>query len=434
MAIKRKTYKGIYTDTNEVFVCDTISDLALLPADAPHGSSAFVIEDSTTWMIDSSGIWMEVQIGGSGGGGGGGDITLDSLSVTENGTYIPRSGHAYKRVSVNVSGDPPEPTDGKTHIWITIDDDTPRNRLAFYLYWMQTAAYGVLVDWGDGSAPESFSGVGAYDREHIYSAAGNYEIVMTVLQGSLTLEGLSGSSPEYAIYGSKANAISYSRARIKRISVGDNVRVGSYMAQQCYGLKRVSFPDTLITIGANAFEECYSLKSVSIQEGTTDIGPYAFSSCHSLESVRIPESVSTLGSYAFRSCYSISSIVLPSGLTSINSGTFQGCCGLRSVQFPDVLTTVGNDSFRGCTSLVRIDLPATVATVGDSAFLNCTGVSEYHFRSTKPPTLVSTSVFIGISSGCVIYVPYSEDHSVLNAYRAATNWSTYAGRILEEAE
>lgn len=55
MAFKRKAYKGVAEDTNEEFVCDTPSDIANLPTDAPQGSSAFVISNSTTWMITSSG-------------------------------------------------------------------------------------------------------------------------------------------------------------------------------------------------------------------------------------------------------------------------------------------------------------------------------------------------------------------------------------------
>lgn len=38
------------------------------------------------------------------GGGGGGDVTVESLSVTSNGTYTAPEGKAYSPVSVNVSG------------------------------------------------------------------------------------------------------------------------------------------------------------------------------------------------------------------------------------------------------------------------------------------------------------------------------------------
>lgn len=38
------------------------------------------------------------------GGGGGGDITVEALSVTQNGTYTAPTGKAYSPVTVNVSG------------------------------------------------------------------------------------------------------------------------------------------------------------------------------------------------------------------------------------------------------------------------------------------------------------------------------------------
>ena len=33
-----------------------------------------------------------------------------------------------------------------------------------------------------------------------------------------------------------------------------------------------------------------------------------------------------------------------------------------------------------------------------------------------------------------IYVPASDDDSIINAYKSATNWSNYQGRIKEDAD
>ena len=33
-----------------------------------------------------------------------------------------------------------------------------------------------------------------------------------------------------------------------------------------------------------------------------------------------------------------------------------------------------------------------------------------------------------------VYVPYSSDHSILEAYKTATNWSTYASLMVEEPQ
>ena len=45
--------------------------------------------------------WLDFIFGGEGGGG----VTVQSLSVTANGTYTAPTGNAYSPVSVNVGGD-----------------------------------------------------------------------------------------------------------------------------------------------------------------------------------------------------------------------------------------------------------------------------------------------------------------------------------------
>jgi hypothetical protein len=59
-------------------------------------------------------------------------------------------------------------------------------------------------------------------------------------------------------------------------------------------------------------------------------------------------------------------------------------------------------------------------------------MSEYHFKPTTPPTLANSNAFQNIPSDCIIYVPYSADHSILNAYKTATNWSSQASKMQEE--
>lgn len=66
MAINKKTYKGTYVDNLQEFVCDARSDIDNLPTQltegdkCPFGSTAFVIEDSSVWMLNSEGKWSEI--------------------------------------------------------------------------------------------------------------------------------------------------------------------------------------------------------------------------------------------------------------------------------------------------------------------------------------------------------------------------------------
>lgn len=262
-------------------------------------------------------------------------------------------------------GDEPEPTDGKTHIWIHIDPDTPANRLTFQLYFGQSKTNGVTVDWDDGSATETFTGTSATVHNHTYATGGDYEITLEVTNGTLILTGTAGGGG-YAIYGSKENFNSHNRGRIRRVHVGDSVTsIGQYCFANCYLLKKVSGMGDVTSIGNYAFNYCYSLTSITTPSGVTSIGNYAYSYCYSLTSATILDSVTSIGSSAFTVCY---------------------------------------------------------------------GVGEYHLLPTTPPTLGNSSVFNGIQSDCVIYVPYSADHSILEAYKTATNWSTYASKMQEEPQ
>jgi len=69
-----------------------------------------------------------------------------------------------------------------------------------------------------------------------------------------------------------------------------------------------------------------------------------------------------------------------------------------------------------------------VTSIGSSAFNGNTSCIEYHILATTPPTLAATSVFTGINAICKIYVPTAS----VDAYKAATNWSTYANYIYGE--
>lgn len=104
---------------------------------------------------------------------------------------------------------------------------------------------------------------------------------------------------------------------------------------------------------------------------------------------------------------------------------------LTTLVFPMSTTRIGY--CYGNAALVSLVVPTSVATIGNYAFQNNAGMKEYHVLPTVPPT-IGTATFNNIPSDCVIYVPYSADHSILDSYKAATNWSTYASQMQEEPQ
>ena len=198
--------------------------------------------------------------------------------------------------------------DGKTRLYIKI---AAAGRMTVPLYFSQTAANGVTIDWGDGSATQTLSGTGNVNTTHTYASIGDYVITFKVNSGTL---GLGSGSSSYCVMGVTEN---------------------------------------------NGKVYCNMLQAVEIGSGVTSIGERAF-----------------------QYCYSLASVVIPSGVTSIENYTLSYCYGM----------------------------------------------AYYDFRASKSvPTLSNTNAFYNIPSDCKIVVP----DSLYSSWRTATNWSTYASKIVK---
>lgn len=303
-------------------------------------------------------------------------------------------------------------TDGKTHIHIHLEKGRTSPKLG-------CCPNGTVdVDWGDGTEHDTLMGTSVttvkWTPTHNYTTPGDYVIQLTVT-GSMSFYGKSSGNQysgllRYAPDSDSRNRV-YQNA-IKRVKVGRGVTsIGGYAFSYCYSLSSINIPDGVTSIGDYAFQNCYSLSYVSIPDGATSIGGYMFYGCSTLMSISVPDGVTSIGNSAFNNCYSCASISIPDGVTSIGDNTFSNCYSLSNISIPD-----------GITSIEK------------SAFYCCYGISTYHFAGTTPPTLSNTNALTGIAADCIIYVPYSEDHSILEAYKTATNWSTYASRMQEEPQ
>jgi hypothetical protein len=179
------------------------------------------------------------------------------------------------------------------------------------------------------------------------------------------------------------------------------------------------------TIGEGALSGCSSLTTVSFLRVET-IGQGALSGCTSLASIDFPDSLSEIGRDAFAGCTSLTSIDLPISLITLGRGAFSHCTSLVSIDLPPSLTVILNDTFGNCTSLTSIDLPASLTSIGGNSFGNCSLLSVVISRKTTPPSLSNTAFNYGSPAPLTdIYVP---DESV-DAYKAASGWSSYAGII-----
>lgn len=130
------------------------------------------------------------------------------------------------------------------------------------------------------------------------------------------------------------------------------------------------------------------------------------------------------GSGGFYSCDALTALTLPANLISMGDYTFAFCYLLTSIgTIPAGVTTIGNYFMMSCTSMQVVDLHSGITVIGSNAFLGCTAMVSITVRAVTPPTL--GTVAFDNSNNCPIYVPAAS----VDAYKAATNWSTYASRI-----
>ena len=295
--------------------------------------------------------------------------------------------------------------DGKTRIYIRLEEGRTSPMLG-------VCPNGtVTVDWGDGTTPDTLTGtdttVVKWTPNHAYAAPGEYVIKLTVY-GTMGFYGDSSSSGGSGI-------LRYSSSDDKRNRVYQN------------SVQKIEIGNGITNIGASAFDSCYSLASITIPDSLTNIGASAFNYCYSLASITIPDSLTNIGASAFNYCYSLASITIPDSLTNIGDSAFSSCISIASITIPDGVTSIGTSTFGFCNSLASITIPGGVTSIGDSAFRSCGSIAFYDFTAcTTVPTLANTNAFTGIAADCQIRVPAA----LVNAWKTATNWSTYADHIV----
>lgn len=288
--------------------------------------------------------------------------------------------------------------DGKTRIYISIDSETPQ-ALQMNLRFWSSASSNCIIDWGDGTV-ETQGSTSATLYPHTYSAAGDYVITLEVTSGTIEFR---CSSSAY-IYGASTHVPL--RKRIRKVELGNGIsKIGDYAFASCSSLEAITLPTTAV------------------------ITNYTFNMCAALRGLVVPPATTTLISYSIYYCYASSfRISIPPTVTEINYGPGY-CYGMHRLDLPSSIMTLGNYALYYSAGLEKLTISANVTNIGSGAFADV-GVFEYHMRGTTPPTIANNTFKDYLQP--VIYVPYSADHSVLNAYKTATNWSRMASFIQEE--
>jgi len=301
----------------------------------------------------------------------------------------------------------------------------------------------VVIDWGDGSATDTVTGTSTSTNiytQHTYASSGDYVITLTVTSGTVNIFGATNSSyyESQLLRREETTGVNHNRVyldALRKVELGSGVTVGSYAFAYCGALETITMPNTITSILKYAFYSCYHLAHVVIPNSVTVIRERAFSSCHGLFSFALPLSVGTgsLGQSIVNSSYGLRYITFPckTQYSSIANYAFQNCVNVVKLVIPNGILSIGTDAFSMCYALTNLTIPSSVSSISTYAFSGCGGIGEIHMKSTTPPSIYNNT-FYSMPSDCVIYVPKSENQTVLNAYKTASVWSTYASQIQEE--
>jgi hypothetical protein len=151
-----------------------------------------------------------------------------------------------------------------------------------------------------------------------------------------------------------------------------------------------------------------------IDSSATSVGYHAFYECSSLKSVNFPLAHTIYG-LAFYNCKKLTQANF-GNVGMVYDKAFENCYLLTTADFAKA-TSFGSNSFKNCRSLVSLIVRSeTVCTLQNTtAFSNC-----YHILGTVDATYNPTGAKDGY-----IYVP----SHLVESYKTATNWSTYASQI-----
>ena len=187
------------------------------------------------------------------------------------------------------------------------------------------------------------------------------------------------------------------------------------------GLRKITVPDTVKVIDGMAFFTCEFLTEVTLPAGLEQINVEAFESCINLKKINFPESLVTIGALAFFET-ALESVVLPDGMhdikipkldedgnpvkdedgkeqydvtPAIGYAAFHSCVSLKYAVVGEGVTSIDEGVFGYCIALEKIYLPASLEKIKGALFNvanqficghpfhSCSALKEINFAGTE---------------------------------------------------
>ena len=154
----------------------------------------------------------------------------------------------------------------------------------------------------------------------------------------------------------------------------------------------------LITIGYRAFTNMKNLKRITIPDSVLSIDYYAFAYCENLEEVVISENSLMSGIYegAFYNCSSLKNIYIPRGVQEISDYAFYGCSSLKNIKFAENSELKGIYQYAfSYSGIESIDFPKSLIEIGEYAFANMPNINITELVIPENVEEIGYGAFIG---------------------------------------
>ena len=215
---------------------------------------------------------------------------------------------------------------------------------------------------------------------------------------------------EYAFYSTKISSIQAPLA----------TSIGNYAFGECRQLTDVEIPN-VVTIGNQAFSGARLIHNNISCPNATYVGSYAFANCYRVKQLVLPN-VEKVGESAFQFCQQATQILIPK-VTKLGRNAFRSCDALTSVSLP-VLDKLDSFAFERCINLLYVFLDQ-VTNLQTSAFELCRQLAAVVLGNENSVATLTLATNITLSQNLIFYVP----DNLVNEYKSATNWQTFASRI-----
>lgn len=320
-------------------------------------------------------------------------------------------------------------SNGRTRVYIHIPELFPF--LTIQIRYAQSASNGSKIYWGDGTETvKSASGTNSSDVSHTYDVFGDYVIEIEVLDGEITAFGSTSAN---------ANALGSDYHKkgllVTKIEIGNGVTGLAQNPFKCFtNMEAISMPLTLVNqndYNEYMFQDCRSLKAVVFPTNYIGRSRHMFDTNLALRYISVPKNQT---GFQINTGHQFLRKLTVASVAPYNNGdNCPVCIGVDASMTHFVVMGTYKimpvDMMREC-QVKKIYIPSTVTQINATAFCYNYYCEEIHVYPTTPPTLSNANVFNQTTG--TFYVPYSADHSILTAYKEATNWSTFADRMVEE--